>query len=263
MASEAVDLQSANLVYDQRAQAALASISGAAAQVAPPPSSTGFATAAVGDVAQLSGASKLANQQSQYSQVGAVLRYSNQALGEIQARLGVMHDALEGIVKKLYPPYPINSPERIALLNKVTSLRKQIDALTYPPKDQWQGQLIGDPAKLPGAGDIKLPGSPSDGAATVIKAVPAYAGPGGLDLPNLSPQASDAAVAAGLARVEDAQRYVKDARASLYQETAKLFGQTGETQAVNSGQDGRTQLANTSQGILNSDSARTSVEALL
>lgn len=262
MASETVNLQSADLVYDQATQAAFASISGAAARFASPPLSTGLSTNAVADVAHLSEASKLTNQQSQYGQVGAVLRYSNQALGQIQGYLGEMRDALQGITKKLYPPYPIDNPERIALLNKVTSLRKEIEALTYPPQDQWRAKLIGDPTKLPGVGDIKLPGTQGDGA-TAIKAIPAYAGPGGLDLPNLPPQASDAAVAAGLSRVEDAQGYVKEARATLYQATAKLFDQAGEAQAGNSSQGGRTLLANISTGILNSDSARTFVKALL
>lgn len=257
MASEAVNLQSANLVYDQRPRAAFAPAAGAVAQLASPPSSS----ASVGDVAHVSEAAKLANHQSQYGQVGAILHYTSQALGGIQTHLGEIRDTLESITKKLYPPYPIDSPERIALLNKVSSLRKQIDALTYPPQDKWQGQLIGDPAKLPGAGDIKLPELQGN-TPTIIKAVPAYTGPGGLDLPELPSQASDAAVAQGLARVEDAHRYVKDARTALYQETARFFGQVDEAQAINGSQYGRTQLANTTKGLINSDSARSSIEAL-
>ena len=259
MASDVVNLQSANPVYDRSAQAA--SVSGAVAQSAPPSLSTGSSTAASAGAPQLSAASKLANQQSEYNQIGAVLRYTNQTLGEVQTQLGEMRDALEGITKKLYPPYPINSPERIALLNKVTSLRKQIDALTFPPEDKWLGHLVGDPTKIPGVGDITLPAAQGD-LPVVIKARPAYSGVGGLDLPDLPPQASDAAVAEGLARVEDAHRYVKDARASLYQETAKLFDKASETEAINGSLDGREQLTQTTKGLINSDSARASIEAL-
>lgn len=260
MANEAINTQSVTPLYDRSAQAGFAPVYGAGVQSAPSPSSISAATPNVGDVAQLSGAARQAGRQSQYQQAGAILRYTSQALGEVQNLLGETRDALEGITKKLYPPYPINSPERIALLNKVTSLRQQIDALTYPP-DPSQAKLIGDPAKLPGAGDINLPGSKGD-ASIVIKAVPAYTGPGGLDLPDLPAQASDAAVAEGLARVEDAQRYVNEARVGLYQETAKIFGRIDEAQAANSSQEGRAQLAGGSKGLINSDGARATVEAL-
>lgn len=260
MASEAINSQSGTPVYDRSVQAGFAPVYGPAAQPAPPASSISAAAPGVGDVASLSGAARQAERQSQYQQVGATLRYTNQALGAVQARLGEMHSALEGIVK-LYPPYPVDSPERIALINKFGALRKQIDDLTYPPENKWLGRLIGDPAKLPGAGDVALPAVQGE-AAIAIKAVPAYAGIGGLNLPNLPPQASDAEVAAGLARVEDAQHYVKQARASLYQETGKIFGRIDEAQAANSSQDGRAQLAGGSQGLINSDGARATVEAL-
>lgn len=261
MASEAINTQSGATVYDRSVQAGFAPTYGAAAQSAPPPSSISAEAPGVGDVANLSGAAKQAERQSQYQQVGAILRYTNQSLGEAQKLLGDTRDALEGIAKKLYPPYPINSPERIALLNKVTSLRQQIDALTYPPTDQWQAKLVGDPARIPGAGDIQLPGS-QGGAPIVIKSVPAYSGPGGLNLPDLPPQASDAAVAEGLARVNDAHQYVKDARASLYQQTANIFDRIDEAQAADSSQNGRAQLAGGSKGLINSDGARATVEAL-
>lgn len=261
MANEAINTQSSATVYDRSVQAGFVPTYGATAQSAPPPPSISVAAPGVGDVAQLSGSAKQAERQTQYQQAGAILRYTNQSLGEVENLLGETRDALEGITKKLYPPYPINSPERIALLNKVTSLRHQIDALTFPPTDQWQVKLIGDPAKISGAGDIKLPGAQGD-APIVVKAVPAYAGPGGLNLPDLPPQASDAAVAHGLARVEEAQRYVKEARASLYQQTAKIFDRIDEAQAADSSQDGRAQLAGGSKGLINSDGARATVEAL-
>lgn len=260
MANEAINLQSGSPVYDRSVQAGFAPTSGAVAQSAPPLPSTG-GPSVVADVAQLSALSRQADRQSHYKQIGAILRYTNQTLGEVQTRLGEMHDALEGIAKKLYPPYPLNSPERVALLNKVSSLRHQIDALTYPPEDKWLAQLVGDPAKLPGAGDIVLP-AVQDESPPVVNARPAYAGIGGLNLPELPAQASDAAVADGLARVEHAQLYVKDARAALYQETAKLFGRANEDRAVEASQTGRELLAGERLGLANSSGAQSALVAL-
>jgi hypothetical protein len=61
------------------------------------------------------------------------VRQSDQALAEAEGILGVAEDALGGIVKR-YPPYGPNSPERIELLNQVTGLKKQIEALNFPPE---------------------------------------------------------------------------------------------------------------------------------
>lgn len=51
--------------------------------------------------------------------------------------LGGMEEAL-GEVVKMYPPYPVDNPERISLLNSFGGLRRQIDALTFPPPDTLQ-----------------------------------------------------------------------------------------------------------------------------
>lgn len=54
-----------------------------------------------------------------------------QRLRSVQEKLNVMHERLEGIVKR-YPPYPQDNPERIERLNQVTGLRKQIEELLLP-----------------------------------------------------------------------------------------------------------------------------------
>ena len=40
-----------------------------------------------------------------------------------------------GEIVKMYPPYPIDSPQRISLLNDIGGLRKQVEALTFPPSE--------------------------------------------------------------------------------------------------------------------------------
>lgn len=265
MSSEITNIQVSELAYSQGGRPDFAPISmasGAVSQIGVPhPYSSESSQGAAAAVFHASDAARLAGQSSQYNEIGAVLRYSDRAMGEIQARLGEMHDALDGIVKKLYPPYPLNSPERVALLNKISSLRHQIDALTYPPDEKWLARLIGDPASVPNAGDITLPNDQNSESVT-IKSRPVYSGPGGLDLPDLPLQASDEAVAAGLAQVEAAQQYVTTERRSLYEETAKLFGREAESQAILGSKEVRHSLAGSSQGISVSEALRAVVSAL-
>ena len=68
--------------------------------------------------------------------------------------LSAMEEDL-GAVVKMYPPYPIDNPERISLLNSFGGLRRQIDALTFPPPESLDalGKLFGvekDPKTVEG-----------------------------------------------------------------------------------------------------------------
>lgn len=59
------------------------------------------------------------------------IRQVLKSVDEIGGVLSTVQDALGGIVKR-YPPYLPDSPERVDLLNQVTGLRKQIEALSVP-----------------------------------------------------------------------------------------------------------------------------------
>jgi hypothetical protein len=75
----------------------------------------------------------------------SVVRQFGDAVENAGQLLGKAEDKLGQIVK-MYPPYPIDSPERVLLLNDLGGLRKQIDALTFPPPVAVEelGQLLGD-----------------------------------------------------------------------------------------------------------------------
>lgn len=70
-------------------------------------------------------------QDGRFSQAGDA-RKNGQALGDAEDILAQAEKALGGIVKH-YPPYLIDSAERIAQLNQIAGLRKQIEALDFPP----------------------------------------------------------------------------------------------------------------------------------
>jgi hypothetical protein len=65
------------------------------------------------------------------------VRQSYQTLDAVERLLGEISSTLS-IITKQYPPYPIDNPERIQLLNKAIGMRKQIEALMYPPPDRQQ-----------------------------------------------------------------------------------------------------------------------------
>jgi DNA-binding FrmR family transcriptional regulator len=79
----------------------------------------------------------------------AVVRQLDDAVESAGQLLGKAEDKLGQIVK-MYPPYPIDSPERVLLLNDLGGLRKQIDALTFPPPEAVDelGQFVGDRANI-------------------------------------------------------------------------------------------------------------------
>lgn len=85
-------------------------------------------TQSAGVFAQLRARQELLNQ------TALVLRDLGLALEESGQILGEMEKELTTIVK-MYPPYPIDNPERISLLNSFGGLRKQIEDLTFPPPE--------------------------------------------------------------------------------------------------------------------------------
>lgn len=91
----------------------------------------------------------------------AGLSAADQLLREIKTNL-------THIVKQ-YPPYAQDNPERIAYLNSITGLRKQLEALAFPPAAErpeipaqaarimdWQ-QVMPPAAVLPRQGDLAIP----------------------------------------------------------------------------------------------------------
>lgn len=90
----------------------------------------------VSSASQVAGVySQLIVRQDELIQTAGALREFGKTLNQAEGLLGRMEEKLSAIVK-MYPPYPVDNPERISLLNNFSGLRHQIDALTFPPPDQ-------------------------------------------------------------------------------------------------------------------------------
>jgi hypothetical protein len=89
---------------------------------------TSSATQVVGAYTQLRARQDVLNQAATVVRdVGATVEKADQLLSGMEESLG-------GVVK-MYPPYPVDNPERVTLLNSFGGLRRQIDALTFPPPE--------------------------------------------------------------------------------------------------------------------------------
>ncbi|RJQ82976.1 MAG: hypothetical protein C4519_07310 [Desulfobacteraceae bacterium] len=129
-----------------------------------------------------------ADRQSFAQQIRAV----DKTMELIEENVQNMQDSLEGVVK-IYPPYPQDSIERIQALRQFATLRKMIDQLTVPPMDDSPAKILGDQGRFPEAGDWEI-FIGKEGRKLTIGRQPVHAGKGGLNLPDLSSDASDASL---------------------------------------------------------------------
>lgn len=138
----------------------------------------------------------------QLRQAQSGLRQADELLTEIKSRL-------VEIVKQ-YPPFSQDSPQRIAYLNAITGLRKQLDALAFPPERQERNGL---PA------DVDWQQSLPPQAIS-----PAM---GDLAIPELSPRtASDEEIGTALDAVVKAQDRVNEIKGEMWQDVVRYVGET-------------------------------------
>lgn len=100
-----------------------------------------------------------------------VAHQTQKALAGAEAILDAAEESLIGIVKR-YPPYAPDSPQRIELLNQVTGLRKQIEALEFPPAASEEANQL-DPLlqKLLGLGNEVATAIPDEALAALLDKV--------------------------------------------------------------------------------------------
>lgn len=116
--------------------------------------------------AQLRGRQELLNESAlALRDLTAVVEKSGQILGEMDKDLT--------IIVKMFPPYPVDNPERISLLNSFGGLRKQIEGLTFPPPEAFDalGRVLKPDTTLgyPGIDGSNNNGSNNPSTAQFIK----------------------------------------------------------------------------------------------
>lgn len=150
----------------------------------------------------------------------ARLRPNDKLLASAEEGLAAMKSGLEAVVKR-YPPYPSNSPERLAVLNDVVGLRKQVEALLVPA----------DPAKATEAG-----GGVDNERKQFLR-----------DLMGLQEwpvdNISDDELAKLLGQVEDGLASVSKAREAMWADVVERASEAEVVEAERLGQDSGRELA--------------------
>lgn len=150
--------------------------------------------------------------------------------------LGTIKAQLVRIVKQ-YPPFAHDDPQRLAYLNAIAGLRKQLEALTFPP------------ASEPGK-------EPDEGVGQQVPRLSNRPVKADLAIPELDPvRAGDEDVASALDAVTHAQARARELRESLWQDVVRYVG----TANLGPGADGQVEAqarqvrahvaSNTSQGM--------------
>jgi hypothetical protein len=140
-------------------------------------------------------------------------------------------------IVKQYPPYAQDSPQRIAYLNAITGLRKQLEALSFAPTGE--------------KGVRPIPSGQGFDGQSALPPRAALPQPGDLAIPELSPQtASDGEVASALDAVKSSQDKVAQLKKSMWEDVMRFVGSLDNNQAISHAGEVRTFIASSpSQGI--------------
>lgn len=190
----------------------------------------------VSSATQVAGAyGQLRTRQEALNQAASVVRAVGDTVEKADELLSGMEVEL-GAVVKMYPPYPVDNPERISMLNSFSGLRRQIDALTFPPPEELEavGRLLGsldesesdDPTK---AGGLSM--------AALVKE-PMW------DIPTLDPQtASDAEVGQALEQVKAMKSVLEELESGMWKDVVSFVKQAETSVAESDAAAVRDQLA--------------------
>ncbi len=165
----------------------------------------------------------LRSRQDELNAVAAVVRDVNAVTNKAEKLLSDMEGKL-GTLVKLYPPYPLDNPDRISLLNDFGGLRKQIDALDFPAPEE-----LAAVTRLSGLEDGRF-GPQKLNAATGAESKMGY---GQIkqplfEIPELdSTSASDAEVAHTLEKVVVAKAAMQELQSRIWQDVDAFIGQAG------------------------------------
>jgi len=161
--------------------------------------------------------SQLQNRQEVLTGSASVVRETQGIADKASQLLDKMAEDLETVVK-IFPPYPIDSPERISLLNSFGSMHKLIDELSFPPTEQLTEavRLLGTEDQSDGSVFKK-----SDKAfASILDKEPMWA------VSELKPDsASDAEISEALGQVKETKQMLEDLKQRLWEDVVGFVEQ--------------------------------------
>jgi len=182
---------------------------------------------------QVAGAyAQLRVRQDALNKAASVVREVGNTVEQAGRLLDKVENKLSQIVK-MYPPYPVDNQQRIALLDKIASMRKMLDGLTFPRPDTVDsvGRLLGTQA-ISKAGDAAAKQNTVAGVKDRM-----------WDLPKLDPlAASDAEVSKALDQVKAVKSSLQDLQTGMWNNVVSFVKQAESPEAQNKAAGIREQL---------------------
>jgi hypothetical protein len=145
--------------------------------------------------------------------VATSIKVADTTMGKIKTLIDQMIEQLGRILKN-YPPFPPGSEERVKFLRAFAALRRQIDQLSFSPKDEGALKITADPAVVPQAGDwnVVIGGN---GSPVTIHSQQVHTGPTGLNIPELPETATDKEIYAARKNLDDASKTLGQRQSGL------------------------------------------------
>ena len=145
--------------------------------------------------------------------VAASVRRANRAMLEIEKQIDRMKDRLIKHIKN-FPPFLPGSEERVKLMKRFSMFRRQIDQLTFPPDDPGAAQIMADPSVTGKAGDWSLDSDDDENQMTIHRQ-PVHTGSEGLNIKDLSEEATDEEIYASIKTLDSASEVLRQRRSDL------------------------------------------------
>jgi hypothetical protein len=155
-----------------------------------------------------------------FNQISQSIGKVSRAMDEIEARVDKISDKLTGF-RKIFPPYPPGSEERVKLYKSFSALRKQIQQLTYPPEDEGARAIMapGDSGNRSGEG-ITVQGPDLE---IGVRPQNLQFSPQGINIPQMSPEPKDEEIDHILGQLENTRQSLQDKRMGLQKDVEHLF----------------------------------------
>jgi flagellin-like hook-associated protein FlgL len=145
--------------------------------------------------------------------VAKSIRIADKAMESFETYIDQMKTQLERMIKN-YPPFPPGSEERVKYLRSFTAFRKEIDQLSFSPDYKQVLKIAADPVIVPKAGDGK-PVVGDRGSRTTIPNQQVHTDATGLNIPELSENATDAEIQAAIESLQDAKKTLAQKQSEL------------------------------------------------
>ncbi len=140
------------------------------------------------------------------------IRIADRAMEKIKTNIDRKKEELQIHVKN-YPPFLAGSNERVKLSNDFNAFRKLIDQLTFPPEDKTAARIMADQSYFePEDREIVVE---HKGFSRPIHSRRVHTGPDGLDIPELSGDATDDDIQLMIQKLDFAKNTLIERQAGL------------------------------------------------